>query len=313
MIVSASRRTDIPAYYSDWLLGRIEAGYCSVRNPFNAKSYRRVSLLPEDVDFLVLWTRDPRPLAPRMAELDGRGIRSYVQMTITGYPAAIEPGALRLEESIGALRALSKAIGSDRVLWRYDPIVVAEGLSPDFHRANFKLISRSLEGWTKRVSLSLLDEYVGTATRLKRSGYPKAVFGSPRKRRTPKDEVAQRELFRQSRLLTQSLPREPYPELLADLADIARGRGIRPVACAEPFELSALGLEAGACIDPSLASSLWGIQVKESKDPGQRPSCRCAPSVDIGSYGSCPRGCAYCYANKASGKLLSRGRADEAL
>jgi hypothetical protein len=313
MIVSASRRTDIPAYYGDWLMGRIEAGSCSVRNPFDARRSRTLSLSPKDVDFLVLWTRDPRPFVERMRQLDDRGIRSYVQMTITGYPAAIEPGAPRLEESIGALRALAKVVGSGRVLWRYDPIFVAAGLTPDFHRANFRLISRGLEGWTTRVTLSLLDEYVGTAARLARAGYPRVVFGNARKRKVPKDEIPQRELFRPARLLAQPLPREPYPELLADLADIARSRGMTPVACAEPYALKPLGIEPGSCVDAGLAASLWGVEAGGGRDPGQRGACLCAPSVDIGAYGSCPRGCSYCYANRGSGARLVRGAEDEAL
>lgn len=314
MIVSASRRTDVPAYYADWLMGRIEAGYCLVRNPFDARRSSRVSLAPEDVDFLVLWTRDPRRLVPRMRELDARGLRSYVQMTITGYPAAVEPGALRLEESVGALRELAKVVGSDRVLWRYDPVFVADGLEADFHRANFKILSRGLEGWTRRVTLSLLDEYVGTATRLKRCGYPKAAFGSARKRRPSKDEIAQRELFRPSRLHQAPLPPPaPYAKLLADLAAIAGSRGMKALACAEPYDLSALGIEAGSCVDAALAASLWGIETPVKKDKGQRGACRCAPSVDIGAYGSCPRGCAYCFANRGRGKRLARGPGDESL
>ena len=140
MIVSASRRTDLPAYYAEWLIGRIDAGYCLVRNPYDARRSARVSLAPEDVDFLVLWTRDPRPIIPRMSELDAKGIR--------------------------------------RVQWRYDPIFVAEGLDADFHRAAFERTAAALEGSTERVTLSLLDEYAGTASRLARAGFPGATFGS---------------------------------------------------------------------------------------------------------------------------------------
>jgi len=299
MIVSASRRSDIPAYYAEWLMGRIDAGYCAVRNPFDARRSTRVSLAPEDVDFLVLWTRDPRPIAGRMAELDGRGIRSYVQMTIMDYPSAIEPGAPRLGDAIRAFRELSDKMGSRRVLWRYDPIFVAGGIEPDFHRRGFENIAAALEGATERVTLSLLDEYAGTASRLFRAGFPGAVFGSEKGSRAA------------------ASPPPPYPELLADLAAIARSRGMLPLACAEPYDLSALGMEAGACIDRGLASSLWGPEAGAEggarKDSGQRRFCRCSPSVDIGAYGTCPRGCSYCYANRGPGRLASRGREDESL
>lgn len=295
MIISASRRTDLAAYYPEWLAGRIDAGYCQVRNPFDARRSSRVSLAPDEVDFMVLWTRDPRPMIPKMGELDGRGIRSYVQMTINAYPAGLEPGAPGLDESIRAFRELSGAIGSRRVLWRYDPVFVAEGLDADFHRRGFGRIASALEGWTERATLSLLDEYSGTASRLARAGFPGPVFGGG-----PVGALS---------------PPDPYPELLADLAAMARSKGIAPLACAEPYDLSPLGIEAGACIDASLAASLWGPAVGETavKDSGQRRACRCARSVDIGAYGTCPRGCAYCYASRGAGRLVRRGREDESL
>jgi hypothetical protein len=295
MVISASRRSDIPAYYPDWLMGRIEAGYCLVQNPFDARRSRRVSLLPEDMDFLVLWTRDPRPLLPRLRELDEMGIRSYFQVTLTGYPPALEPGAPPREKAISALRELSDRVGPRRVLWRYDPLFLAGGLDSDFHRHNFEGLASELEGATGRVTLSLLDEYAGTAGRLARAGYPGVLFGSPR-------------------AAPSASPPEPYPSLLAELAAIARSRGMESLACAEPWDLSAAGIEAGACVDAGLAASLWGLELPASKDRGQRPACRCCPSVDIGAYGSCPRGCAYCYANRGGqGRLVQRGPADEAL
>lgn len=316
MIVSASRRTDIPAYYSDWFMGRVEAGYCLVANPFDARRITRVSLAGEDVDFLVLWTRDPRPIIPSLAELEDRGLRFYFQMTISGYPRQIEPGAIPLAEAIDAMRELVSRLGSRRVIWRYDPVFVARpdaasgsrapALDADWHRRNFERIARGLgdaaRGGPERVVLSVLDEYALTARALARSGYSEAIFGSSR----AAEPLIER----------QSLP-EPYPDLLADLAAIARSKGMTPSACAEPFDLSGLGIEAGACIDRDLASSIWGETALSSrvgrKGSGQRQACRCAPSVDIGSYGSCPRGCAYCYASRGRAKLLERGSADERL
>jgi len=287
MIVSASRRTDIPAFYATWLMDRIEAGYCLVRNPFNAKSLRRVSLDPADVDFLVLWTRDPRPLARYLSEIEGRGIRFYVQMTLTGYSQAMEPGAPPLREAIDALCELSDRIGSERVLWRYDPVILADGLGSDCHRRAFESIAAALEGRTRRVTLSVVDEYSGTRTRLERAGFPDPRF----------------------------YPAE-YESLLGELAAVARSRDMTPQACAEAADLSSLGIERGACVDAELAASLWNIPNRAAaarKDPGQRDACRCAPSVDIGAYGTCPRGCAYCYANRGQAELAARGPEDESL
>jgi hypothetical protein len=243
-------------------------------------------------------------MIPKMGDLDGLGIRSYVQMTINAYPAGLEPGAPGPDESIRAFRELSGAIGSRRVLWRYDPVFVAEGLDADFHRRAFGRIASALEGWTERATLSLLDEYAGTALRLARAGFPGPVFGSARK--AGAESVGP---------VGAGSPPDPYPALLADLAAMARSKGIAPLACAEPYDLSPLGIEAGACVDASLAASLWGQAVGEAavKDSGQRRACRCAHSVDIGAYGTCPRGCVYCYASRGAGRLVQRGRGDESL
>jgi hypothetical protein len=238
------------------------------------------------VDFLVLWTRDPRPLVPSLRGLEGRGLRFYFQFTLTGYPPPLEPGAPPLHEAIDALCDLSDRIGSDRVLWRYDPIVLAAGLDAERHLRSFERIAAALEGRTRRVTLSVVDEYSGTRARLGRAGFPDPRFDP-----------------------------EEYLPLLGELAAIARSRGMSPRACAEDADLRSLGIETGACVDSDLAASLWGPAKAKGalRDPGQRGACRCAPSVDIGAYGTCPRGCAYCYANRGLGKLAVRGPEDESL
>jgi hypothetical protein len=301
MIVSASRRCDIPAYAMDWFMNRVEAGYCLVRNPFDARSLRRVSLRPEELDCVVFWTRDPRPLLPRAPELEGRGIPFYVQMTITGYPKSLEPGSPARDDAIAAFQSLSERIGRRRLIWRYDPIFVAassgEALDSRFHRDNFEHIARALEGKTGRVIVSLLDEYRGTRRRLEAAGLRGIVFGSASGggKGGGAEDKGQGLLFGEARSL---LPPQPYPELLADLARIARGHGLSIQACAEPYELSGLGIEAGSCVDLRLVEEISGRRLEggAGRDRGQRGACRCAPSVDIGAYGGCRAACVYCYA-----------------
>jgi hypothetical protein len=307
MIVSASRRTDIPAHYLGWFASRLAAGSCAVRSPYDASSLRRVSLDPAEVDCIVFWTRDPRALAARAAEFERMGFRFYVHVTLCAYPPSIEPSGLGVRKGIDALRELADAVGPDRALWRYDPVFVAREIGADFHRSAFEALAAGLEGSTRHVTLSLLDEYAPTASRLARAGFPDAVFGSPRGaagERTPLETDG----------LEARRPPEPYPELLADLAAMARGRGIQPVACAEPYDLSALGIGRASCVDAELIARLRDEPgVDRGRDAGQRPGCGCAPSVDIGAYGSCPSGCAYCYARRGAGRLLERGPEDEAL
>jgi hypothetical protein len=284
LVVSASRRTDLPAHHADWLAARIREGSCLVRNPFDARRIRTVSLLPEDLDCLVLWTRDPRPLLHYLPEFEARGIRYYVHMTLTGYPAELEPGCPRPEEALAALASLSDLIGPERLVWRYDPLFVAGDLGPGFHLRNLELLSARIEGRAETLVLSLLDEYGTTRARLARAGFGDPVFGSPRRDAG-----------------TKAAPPEPYPELLAAIAGMAAARGFVVQSCAEPFDLEGYGIRKGACIDALLIRRLFGLppgREDGSKDSGQRPACGCAPSVDIGSYGSCPAGCVYCYARR---------------
>jgi hypothetical protein len=299
MIVSASRREDLPAFRMDWLMDRLREGSCEVPNPFDARRTRRVRLDPAEVECLVLWTRDSRPLAGRVRELESMGHRFYVHVTLTGYPSSLEPGTVREAEAVSAFAALADLVGPARVIWRYDPIIVARELDPDFHRKNFERLAAALKGATNRVTLSLLDEYARTRARLERAGLSGVVFGSPR---VPAED-APLGIPRNTALLASDsaappMAPVPYPELLADLAAIARSRGMESVACAEPYDLSGLGIARGACVDAALIGKLFGIAADPAKDRGQRPACGCAPSVDIGEYGRCPGGCAYCYARR---------------
>jgi hypothetical protein len=326
MIVSASRRCDIPAHYLDWLVARIEAGHCLVRNPFDARSFRRVSLDPREMDCLVLWTRDPRPLADWGARrLEELGVRSIVHVTLTGYPTALEPGVPRPAAALEGFVRLAEQLGSERVLWRYDPILIAEGLDVEYHLRNFTTMAAALDGGTKRVTLSLVDEYANTRSRIVSAGFPDPIFALPRgSPRGPHGAGGERSGERAGDLFEAEpseagpdRPPAPYAELLAELASIARSHGMRCVSCAEPYDLRAFGIEAGACIDAELIERLFGgdrdAPPAAARDPGQRPHCLCAKSVDIGEYGACPAGCVYCYADRGRGRLLHPGPEDQAI
>ena len=257
-----------------------------VKNPFNAASIRRVSLAPEDVDCIVFWTRDPRPLLAGLDRLGELRERCFVQVTVTGYPPALEPGVAPTGAAIEAVKALARKIGGERIAWRYDPVILAGDLDMAFHLANFARLAEALASSVSHIVLSLLDEYPATRGRLRRAGYASPLFGSPRGEARVGDS-------RES-----ALPPQPWPELLAGLAAIAASRGLETRACAEPFDLSPLGIAGGACIDGPRLGKLFGFSPPEGRDRGQRPACGCAPSVDIGEYGKCPAACVYCYARR---------------
>jgi hypothetical protein len=159
MIISASRRTDIPAFYHEWFMNRIRAGFLLTRNPFNYHQIGRVSLLPEDVDAIVFWTRNPSQLFGDLDELTERGFRYYFQYTITGYPRILESHTLNPYKALSVFKRLSDKIGKEKVIWRYDPILLSNILPIDEHLRLFEKIATELSGYTNRVVISFADLY----------------------------------------------------------------------------------------------------------------------------------------------------------
>ena len=265
MIVSASRRTDIPAHYSDWFMERVREGFMLVPNPRNSKQVRRVSLRPEDVDGIVFWTKNPSPILPHLQALSEYAY--YFHVTVTPYGLDVEPGVPDKEEVIlPALHRLSDEIGPNRVVWRYDPILLNERYTKDFHFEAFDSMARRLAGRVARCTISFLDMYKNTA--------------------------------RNARLMGLALAFEAdMMEMAERIATIAKAHGIQVDACAEPLDFSRFGIDRARCIDPSILEAASGRPIAFKRQKGQRPECGCADSVDIGIYNSCPSGCGYCYAN----------------
>jgi hypothetical protein len=273
MMISASRRTDIPAFYAEWMVRRLREGYCTVPNPFNRDQVSRISLRPEDVDAIVFWTRNPRPLMPYLDELDSRGYRYYFQFTILGYPREIDPRSPAAATAVEALGELAERLGPRRVIWRYDPIVFTGITPPAFHQENFQRLAESLRGHTRRVVVSIVDMYRKIESRLRKlDGTPAAV--------RPWDAG------------------ELGP-LMRGLAGLAGENGMEIVSCAEEIDLRPFGILPGKCVDDRVIAEAFGINVPGSKDPAQRKACGCVVSRDIGMYESCLFGCQYCYATKS--------------
>jgi hypothetical protein len=273
MIISASRRTDIPAFYAEWMVQRLREGYCSVPNPFDPKQVSRISLTPEDVDAIVFWTRNPRPLMPYLDELDRRGYRYYFQFTILGYPRQIDPRSPAAANAVEALRELGQRLGPRRMIWRYDPIVFTGITPPAFHLENFQRLAESLRGHTRRVVVSIVDMYRKIQARLKKlEGTPAAVA---------------------------PCSAEDLGPLMRGLAERAGENGMEIVSCAEEIDLRPFGILPGKCVDDRVIAEELGVEVPSAKDPNQRKACGCVVSRDIGMYESCLFGCQYCYATKS--------------
>lgn len=253
-------------------MNRVREGYCCVVNPFNPSQVTRVSLSPGDVDAIVFWTRNSEPLISYLPELDDRGYRYYFQYTLTGYPRILEPHAPRLDEAIRAFRRLADVMGPERVIWRYDPIVLTNLTTLEYHARNFERLCIALDGYTRRVVISLMDEYRSVMLRLERMSAEGLKYIP-----NPENQPG-------------------FAEMVCRMVDVARAHGIETVSCAEDVHLTPYGVRSGKCIDDELIRRLFGIEVTGEKDPGQRATCRCVVSKDIGAYDTCRHGCAYCYA-----------------
>jgi len=267
MIISASRRTDIPAFYSDWFVNRINAGYCLVKNPYNPAQIRRVSLLPEDADGIVLWTKNAAPLLPKISALDK--FAYYFQYTITPYFSDIESAlADKKNTVIPAFQNLAKFIGAKRIIWRYDPIIFTERYDFSYHIGAFTRLCELLSGNTKKCVISFVIEYKSIA---------RNFIGIGNQTPATEDKI---------RLAETLLP-------------IANEHGITLCACCESPELYQIGIQPISCVDANLITEISGKPFNAQRDKNQRKGCNCAESADIGAYNSCMNGCLYCYANHA--------------
>lgn len=266
MILSASRRTDIPAFYSDWFINRLKAGYVLVPNPMNANHFSKVPLTPELVDCIVFWTKNPEPMldAGNYTLVKEMGYRFYTQFTVTPYDKDVEPGLPDKQEIIDNFCKLAELYGKESVDWRYDPIITQffnKTFPVDWHIEQFEKLCGQLSTYTTRCVISFVD------------------------------------LYRKAEISCREVKMQDIMQMASAMGRIAKEHKIKIQTCAESVDLSSLGIEHGACIDKQKIEEICGYPIKIAKDATQRPECGCAQSVDIGTYNTCRMGCAYCYAS----------------
>lgn len=266
MIISASRRTDIPAYYSEWFFNRIKEGFAMVRNPMNMHQISKINLSPDVVDGIVFWTKNPMPMLDKLPLL--KNYMYYFQFTLTPYGKDVETNLTsKKDEIIPAFQRLFDMIGPDRVVWRYDPIMINPKYTVDYHIRAFERIANSLYHYTKKCTISFIDE-----------GY-----------RGVKNNIRNLNLL--------EFTTETQMQLSKSLAEIAHSFGLHMDTCAEKIDLQQFGIEHARCIDARLFEKLLGCHLNIEKDKSQRLECGCVSSIDIGMYNTCRNGCRYCYAN----------------
>ncbi len=265
MILSVSRRTDIPAFYAEWFYNRIREGYVLVRNPFNYHQLSRIPVTPDLVDCIVFWSKNPAPLMPRLGEID-QDYPFYFQFTVNDYGKEMEPNVPPLDERLETFRVLSKRYGKERVIWRYDPLILTENYDVKWHLQRFKQLAGELAGYTERCVFSFVDIYGKIKSNMEKTGYLPITLAE-------QEEVA------------------------GVFSETAAQNGMDLRSCAEEIDLAAFGIKHSSCIDGELIERIIGCPLDVKKDGTQREQCQCVESIDLGQYNTCKHACRYCYAN----------------
>ena len=314
IIISASRSTDIPAFYAKWFFNRLTKGYCVWYNPFNQQP---MYISFKNCKVVVFWTKNPEPIIPYLPELDKRGIHYYFQVTLNDYmQEGFEPNVPPVAKRIETFKKLSQMIGKERVIWRFDPLIVTPQLIPRMLLTRIWHIGKELKGYTDKFIFSFVDVKVYRKVQnnlIKETSY------------FTKEDVEKAEM-------TDAQQME-IVDGLVKLREIWKqdGWNLQMATCAEDMELSQYGIEHNCCIDGELMKRIFADdeellyylhtgkmperdlfgeippnpdKPKNLKDKGQRKICGCMVSKDIGMYNTCRHFCVYCYANTSKEAVL---------
>lgn len=265
MILSVSRRTDIPAFYAEWFMERLRQKYVLVRNPFNAHSISRIPLSPENVDTIVFWTKNSKPIHRYLDEIDELGYKYYFQYTITSFKKDMEENLPDKKEIIKSFQTLSEKTGSEKVILRYDPVIITSSYSIEYHIKAFEKLCRHLKGYTHKVIISFIDYYNNTYKNIKNHN-------------------------------VYNISNSDMEIIAENFSSIAKDNGLIIESCAEQIDLGRFGINHGKCIDDELIEKITGYKISAGKD-NQRNACGCIKCIDIGEYNTCMHKCLYCYAN----------------
>ena len=283
MIISASYKTDIPAFYGAWFMNRLKAGHCRTVNPYGGQVYT-VDLTPGAVQGFVFWTRNAGPFLEALHEVRAQGTPFVVQFTVTGYPRALESGTVAIEAAVECLRVLARTFGRRAVVWRYDPVVVSALTPTAWHRETFARLCAALRGCVDEVVVSFVHVYAKTARNMaaaaRRDGFDW---------RDPDDDEKR--------------------EALRTFSALAADQRMALSLCGQPH-LLVDGVSESRCIDAERLADVGGRPL-EAPARAHRKTCRCYASRDIGEYDTCPHGCVYCYAVDSRKRAKARFQAHD--
>jgi len=264
VIISASRRTDIPAFHSEWLMNRLRAGYALVRNPVAKNVVYRVDLTRRNVDCIAFITKNPMPLEPHLREIGSMGHAYTFQVTLTPYGKDLEPNVPFKADINDCCIRIADRIGRDRMAWRYDPVILNGRIGLEYHRRKFEMMCGEASEWTDRCIISFVDFY-GKLFRLAEDG------------------------------VIRDITREEKASFARMAAKAAEEYGMTVTSCCAKEDLSEYGVISRPCMDAATYRSL-NIPYEASSSP-MRERCGCIRSIDIGAYDTCKHDCIYCYAN----------------
>lgn len=260
MILFASGRTDIPAFYSKWFMNRVKAGFVDVRNPFNQNLVSRINF--SDVDLIMFCSKNPLPMIDKLKMLK---VPVLFHVTITPYSKDVEPNIPDKRLIIEGVKKLSLVLGIDNVVLRYDPIFLSDKYNVDYHIRAFDKLCKNLNGYVNKIIVSFMDEYKNV--------------------RINKDILKYR-----------TFTREDYKKIGEAFSKSAMDNGMSVQTCFEDNDLTEYGFVKGECLSHVLAYILTGKKFKSSNVRKEK-KCECVQMVDIGDYNSCMHMCKYCYAN----------------
>ncbi|WP_297204231.1 DUF1848 domain-containing protein [uncultured Brachyspira sp.] len=257
MIISASRRTDIPSLHTEWFLNRLKEKYIITQNPINKNKFYRIPLNKDITDIIVFWSKNPN--IDFLKNVRDLGYKFYIHFTITPYGKTIEKNIPNKDVLIKKFIDISSLFGKDSIVWRYDPIILNDEFDINYHINNFNNFASQLNACTDECIFSFIQIYSKIKNNIKN------IYVDDN------DKIF----------------------LINSLKDIADKNNIKLKSCSQDFNLT----EKASCIDKERIQKILGYSIKEKKDKSQRKLCNCAESIDIGSYNTCKNGCIYCYAN----------------
>lgn len=260
MILNVSGRTDIVAFYMPWFMNRLNEGFVDVRNPFNQKFVSRIMM--DDVDLLFFCTKNPIPI---LDQIDKINRKMYFHITITPYKKNIEPGLPDKKDIVEAVKKLSKIIGKENIVIRFDPIFINNEYTLDYHVKGFDKLCEHLDGYVEKILISFIDDYKNVRNNYKSLKY-------------------------------KELTEHDYEVIGKSFSASASKHNIKVHTCAEVRNLIEYGFIQDECMSKELALKLTGKKFKKWKARKNVP-CNCVEMADIGVYNTCKHFCKYCYAN----------------